>query len=505
MSVTTPGSTGAAETSGSSENESARRRIAEGTVRLTVVAENAEVDLALPIGLPLLALLPSIAAVIRDRPPTEFADERHSPQPSVGLYSVVGEPYDPRMSLAEHGVREGAILLLRERDEAPAPPLFDDVAIAVAGVDDTPTWSSGSARTAACGTVTAASAATAVVLVVAGGIGAAIVAAGLALVLIVSGCVAGSLTVADDVATSVRVSAVVTAFATGWLLVPGGDLAANAVLGFGAAATASVVCSAFASGVGRRWFTAVTSVALMMCVASAVRALTSVPVHYIGAVAACLCVVAFTWAPRLSAARAGIRVPPVPLADAADSLDRPGRPGRLAAPSSATRAAAWESALADFDVVQERARAAQNYLTGYFAALSVVGAVGATVCAIPLGGAAVDAVRLVFALLVTVVLCQRARMHTDRVRVATGVVCGAGSAITLVVASGLSRPDLWPLWASIGVATALVAVLVGSIAPHVTFSPVVRRTGELAEYAAIVSILPLACVIVGALTLVREL
>jgi len=96
-----------------------------GFCRITVVAPNVRVDVALPEDVPLAELLPDVL---------RMADQWQSEGAHAGfvLARFDGGELDTGMSLAAQGVRNGDLLYLRPATETLPPPVFDDVVDAIA-------------------------------------------------------------------------------------------------------------------------------------------------------------------------------------------------------------------------------------------------------------------------------------------------------------------------------------------------------------------------------------
>jgi type VII secretion integral membrane protein EccD len=96
-----------------------------GFCRITVVAPNVRVDVALPEDVPLAELLPDVL---------RMADQWQSEGAHAGfvLARLDGGELDTGMSFAAQGVRNGDLLYLRPATETLPPPVFDDVVDAIA-------------------------------------------------------------------------------------------------------------------------------------------------------------------------------------------------------------------------------------------------------------------------------------------------------------------------------------------------------------------------------------
>lgn len=475
------------------------RRIGAGMLRVTVVSDDVEVDVSVPAGLALVALLPALSALIGGaRGETLTGDD-------IVFFTVLGEPLEMRSSLLDNEIHDGDSLVLCTRTTVSAP-VFDDVGDAVAALGATRSWSPSDSTTAAALVVAGALAVASWTVFGAAGAGAGLSAVVLAAVTaVIAGVCSSATSVSPAIVTGLRLGACVTAAGAGAALVPGDDPIADSVLAFALAAGVSVMTSMFAGESGRALFTAITTVTMLGCVTAAVAALSDIHPVSIAAVTCTVCLLAVHWTPRVSAARAGIRLTPVPLGDAGPGIDAVGRRSSPTRPSPAVRAAELDSAATDVPVVAARARTAQQYLTGYTSGVTAVAAVGAIVVATQDLTDSVDGARLAFAVVVASVLCCRGRSQPDRARSAVALASGVTVLLVIAAIGSILRPDLWPWWSTTMTVLPIAAVLMGVVVPTRRFSPVVRRTAEFAELAAVASVVPLACLIVGAFSAVRGL
>jgi type VII secretion integral membrane protein EccD len=459
---------------------------------VTVLAPGVEVDLSLPSETALAALLPGVVALIAERRVAR-GESHDDPEPILTvaptLTSLAGAPFDGGRSLTELGVRDGDLLVLHYDETAPPPPLFDDVVHAVSMSADRDHWTAGSAR--GVGSVAAVLAATAgsviAVLSPRAGIVDGALAMALAVALVVAGCAMS--VVRNDTRTALVLCACATpvAFAAGMLLVPGSDIASDCALGAASGAALALITLRFGR-VGRQIFTAVAVVSVVLCLSCLWATVTEVSHNAIAAVTAAACVLAFTWAPRMALLHARIPLPRVPVVDSAGLLEHTEPEVGLS-----------------FDAIRSRTVAAQQYLTGYVAGLSVTAAASALVSVLPGPSGDVDWAGVALALVVGLVLALRGRTYVDRVQAAVPIVAGSAVPLVLTIAAAVHFPESSPLWTAGCALIALSALALGIVAPTRTFSPVMRRTSELVEFAAIAAVLPLVCWVVDLFALVRAL
>ncbi|WP_188545687.1 type VII secretion integral membrane protein EccD [Rhodococcoides trifolii] len=475
-----------------SASDSRPSRPIPAVCRVTVLAPGVEVDLSLPSDTVVASLLPGIASLIAEHRAArgESDGDQHAMSTiAPTLTTLAGTPLDPGRSLAEFGVQDGDLLVLHDDDAAPPPPLFDDVVHAVSTSADCDRWTPESARvvgSVAAVVAATAGAATAVLDPTAGIVGGAVGIA-VAVALTVVGCAVGL--IRDDPRTAVVLcgGAVPVAFAAGMLVVPGNDIASDCALGSAVSAALALLTLRFGN-VERPIFTAVAVACVVLSLACLWGATTAVPRADIAAVAAATCVLAFTWAPRMAMLHSRMPLPHVPVTDSPALFDH------------------TEPAVsASFDAIRSRTVAAQQFLTGYVAGLSTAAAAAALLAVSAGRSGAVDWISIVLALSVGLVLALRGRTYVDRVQASVSIVAGSVVPAGLLVGAALSFPERSPLWCTGFALFGLTALVLGVMAPTRTFSPVLRRTTELVEFAAIAAIIPLVCWVVDLFALVRAL
>ena len=116
--------------------------MAEWASHITIVGPESRADLVLPANVPLAELLPDIAKILG----VAIGPDQVIPNPR--LYTPLGPGLNPDRSLAEQGIRDGALLMLRDASEAPPPPVVEDLVEMVATVLDErrDRWTGESAR-----------------------------------------------------------------------------------------------------------------------------------------------------------------------------------------------------------------------------------------------------------------------------------------------------------------------------------------------------------------------
>ncbi|MFD1814748.1 type VII secretion integral membrane protein EccD [Rhodococcus gannanensis] len=459
--------------------------------RVTILADQVQVDLALPTGAPLALLIPEVVTVIDAHRDPSAARGRSTGPADWTLGRLGRAALDPTGSLADHRVRDGELLLLQSADSAAPAPLFDDLMHNVAAVeaDTFRRWTPASARVAGSAVTLALSVAGALAVLLArrqddGPIG-MIAALVVAVLLVAAGTVVAR--AYGDRAASMTLwgASLAPAFAAGALVVPG-DLGAPALL------LGTVTCGAFAvlaarmSGTGIAVAVATSTVSLVTAGAAGIAVLTELPAQEIGAIVTAAGLILLTSAPRIAMLLARLPLPPVPS------------PG-----SSLDSEEAGDAPLPSFDGLEAKAQRARGHLTGLVCAAAVTTAVGSLVAADAFR--AVDWPGLALAAVAALVLMLRGRTYASLSQAA--VLIGAGSlvAVLLVVGAAIVEPSWAPVvlvLAALGIAAALGF---GFVAPRQEFSPVQRRAVELIDYAAIAAVLPLTCWVAGLFAAMRGL
>lgn len=484
--------------------------------RVTVLAPRARLDLALPTDLTVAELVPMLCELAGESGPRA----RRPASPSAWcLAAVAGADMPPGATLAALGVLDGDLLRLRRRSEAPPPPVFDDpvdaVAEVVPAVDGDPgpwghgrepgpwghgphpgPWGHGREPLSVrpwdvrCRR-RAGLAAAALVTVLA----AALLAAGRGLgpradpvVAVITGLTAlGALgaaarTAALDRAAAVALAAgsVPLAAACGFAAVPGAPGAGHVLLATALAAAAAAGALAVLEDpepvlVGT--VVAATAGAL----AALLGTFDAAPPAGLAAGAAAAAVGMLPMLPKISAGLAGLPAPVVPTT-----------PEEMLAAD-----AQWQ--LDTADDIRHHARLAHVYLGGLVIGACLVAGVGAALAATA-GGT----VGTVFAAVVVAVLLLRSRSYATALASGAPLVAGLATATALVAVvagtvtsarTGLvgTGTGLVEVGAGLGllVAASVAVGLVRHGAPREP-SPVARRTVDIIEAMLVVATFPLA-------------
>lgn len=441
-----------------------------GLRRVAVHWGTAAVDVTLPAGIPVAVLIPSIVDVLGvDDADREAGRYRLSVPGASGL--------DPAMTLAQHDIGDGAILLLSRRSTPlPAPRYFDVAQVVSATIDEAATPSGGAPRARAVRLVGAAAA---MLFTGAGGMvivhgtfgagaghnGAATVAA-----LVSAGALTLGLAVIAhrgyrDPTAALALNLIATAFAAvaGFVAVPGAAGMPNVLLAAAAAGVTAAIAMRV-SGCGVVTLTALAACAVLIAVAGLVGVISAAPLRVVASAAALVSVGLLPVATRASVVLAGLS----PRQETTEV-----EPGEASTRCRAVRADRW--------------------LTGLLAGLSVSAAVGAVVTVLA------GAPRLsctAFGGLTGALLLLRARC-TDMRRMLAFAVAGIAIAAATFVVAASHAPAPGPWVATVTALAVAVAMYLGFVGPARPASPVLRRGTGLLEWLALAAMVPLTCWIGG--------
>jgi type VII secretion integral membrane protein EccD len=444
-----------------------------GLRRVAVHAGTAVTDLALPAGVPVAVLIPSIVDIL----------DGHGADVSGGLeaqryqLSCPGAaPLITSATLAQNGIRDGAVLVLTRSSTPPPPPHYDDVAEAVSATLEaagrTRSVFRGTQATRVAGAVAAAglSGVGALALIrnaaganVAGTTVGVVASAGLLALLFAA---VAHRAYGDAIAgLALSVIAAVFAAAAGFLAVPGGPGLPNVVL----AATATVATSVLAmrvSACGAVTLTAIAGAGTIIALAALAGVITAAPLRAIGSLSALASLGLLGVAPRVSIMLAGLS---------------PQRPPAPNVGTKAIRADDWSAAL--------------------LAALVTVAAVGAIVTVLT---GAPRLCCIAFGALTGALLMLRARSG-DGTRTLVFLACGIAITATTfgVVALSMLRSGSWV--AAMTATLAAAAIYLGFVAPTMSLSPPMRRGAEVLECLVLVALVPMTSWVCGLYNAVRQL
>lgn len=452
--------------------------------------------MAIPVDVPVALVIPSVVDMVSQHSRSnEFDNSGERFQPSEWVLARIGQPpFSNSLSLGEQGVRDGELLMLESAEHVAPTPLFDDIMynVAIADVDHFRSWSPKVAR--------ATGAVIAVLAMLAGCTGllaapdtmpgwiTGAVAVLIAILLVVAGTVAARMYADTGSALVLNGSALPAAFTAGMLIVPDHYGWANILLG-SVLVGATALLAWRVSGVGLALFIGAATISVFAIAAGLVGLLTSQPSKAIGAVAAALGLGALSLAPRISMMLARLPLPPVPT------------PGTPIDPTEDDPDD--HRALPTMDVLQTKSERARMYLTGLVSATVLVTVVGALAATDPRAHNPYWP-GIALALVCAVVLAFRSRTYVGA-ELAVALIAG-GAAIALIMMVGAAYALGQPLAIFAAAMVLLVAALVlGTIVPHQTATPPMRRAVELLEYGFVAAVLPLVFWVAELYTLVRSL
>lgn len=413
------------------------------------------VDLILPADCPVAVLMPSIVDIALGSAVPATDPQRWN------LTRVGGGRLDASMTLREHGVHDGELILLGTGVVPTRPRRPGDAGGAVAGVvDRTPSAALRAAVPAACLAVTLGSAAMLAWSGSTGETSAHLWTAGA----LAAGAATGAAVITrtpDQLPVVLSLAAVLFATVAGFLAVPGSPWAPALLLAASSGCAVSILMLRMADGAT----STLTAVAAMTGTAAAVAAIgvtTTPPIEAAAAMLTVVSVGALSAAPKLTVAVAGIG---------------PARPG----------------------VGDRRAGIAHRVLTGLVAGWSAAAVLGIAAVAV----AAPAGLTAGFAADVGLLLLLRQRTHVEvRRRLALG---GSGvTALLFAVAIVVSIAPRQAFW--LCAAATVVSVSLLYLADRgVPSNPAVRQSLQTLEYVTLAAVVPLGLWVSGVYTLVRDL
>ena len=144
-----------------------------------------------------------------------------------------------------------------------------------------------------------------------------------------------------------------------------------------------------------------------------------------------------------------------------------------------------------------RAHAIATGLICGSSAAAALGAIVATSSATPVGALLAGVVGLA--------MTMRAGTHVDLIQSGALILSGTTSFAAAFIWSVNAAPQQAHWIALVAAAVAMGSARLSATAPPVTVSPIIRRSGELIEYAGLVAVIPLSCLLSGVFGAVRGL
>lgn len=460
--------------------------------RVSIVAEHTQMDIALPANIPIAALMPELVTLtLSRRRSIEPQDPRDDPRTRWTLRAIGRPPLDSAASLAEQGVRDGALLLLGSEDLIDSEPLFDDVidAVATANAARFPEW--GVAASRALAQVLAVLAAVLAATMLADPLRLLEPSTGLlraSLAMVAALCFLAASPIVARIYQDPQVGATlgycVAPFAfVGGALLPQSPIGGPGLL-LGAAVTACAsVLALRMSGAGQLAHTAIITASVLGTLAAGADAVLDLPARRIGVGLLLASVATLSFAPRLTILLVRLPLPPVPSRDVPADL-----------------------ALEDGEFAEgaaDKAGVAAAYLSGLIAG-AILGAVAGALLTAGIG-ADLRVHGMCLALLVAATMMLRGRSYSALVPSALLIIGGTLLTLLIIGVVCLAEPQLMLYGVLALVVIAVFALAVGVVAPRFEFSPVLRRIAEVCEYIAIAAIIPLAFWVMGLYSLMRHL
>lgn len=463
---------------------------------MTILAKHTQVDMAIPVDVPVALVIPSVVDMVAAHSRSnDFDNDGERYEPAEWVLARIGHPpFSNSLSLGEHGVRDGELLMLESASHTAPTPLFDDIMynVAIADAEHYRSWTPKTAR------ITGSVLAALTMLVGCFGLLAApdgvpfwvsgSLALFVAVLCVIAGTVLSRMYGDTSAALVLGGCALPTAFTGGMMLVPDHYGWANLLLGaalFGATA----VLAWRVTGVGLALFIGAAAISVFVVPAALVGLLTDQPVKAIGAVVAALALAGLSLSPRVSMLLAKLPLPPVPS------------PGTPIDPTEDDPDD--HRALPTLDNLRARSERARNYLAGLVSATTLVTVVGALLATNP---TADDPYwpGIALALVCAVVLMFRSRTYAGAEQAV--VLIAGGSAIVLLMLIGVAVGMEQPLVVFGAALVILVAALIiGLIVPNQSATPPMRRAAELIEYGFVAAVLPLVFWVADLYSLVRGL
>lgn len=444
-----------------------------GLARVTIVAPETRVDVALPHTATLAELLPSLLRLAGE----DVAD-RGAAHGGWSLARLGERAFDTGRTIDALGIRDGDLLHLRPQRSQLPPPVFDDVvdAIATTATQRAARWQPANTRSYGLGIGGLVLVLGAVAVPLAGGsrLIAGAVAGAMALLLITAGAVF-SRAVGDSTAGAVLgFCGSVYAFSAGIVAGSSGAGIGRTDLLLGCAAlTLAGVLGAGLVGDYPAVFVGVATTGMIGGTFALLAVLTPMTTHGVAALAAATTMGLAPLLPIIALRLARLPLPAVP-ADAQDISD-----DQSAVPGPGTGA---------------RAEVAEQNLTG------LVGAC----CAVIAGSMIVLAAtgRTDARVLCTIIagaLLLRARVHWDRTQrqllMGAGLIGGLAMVVSLTDAAGSSVRLLAVL--ALLILGGAVSIAIALLVPGRPISPYGARFVDIIEVLLLVSLIPVALGVVG--------
>lgn len=475
--------------------------------RITVNVGDLLIDVGLPTRVSISAIVNDVIALANEQVSvrTGRAGAFDNTEGKWTFARPAGTAIDPDRSLAEAGIYDGELLVVREADAAMSSLLIDDVEGMAEPVARRDVWFTDHRWPAAWFvlSITLSIAAALLIPLLANAPSVVGVRIDVLMVLVLGGgCAVGALAMprlGSDVHKSAWLAGVglPLIFGGSLFIVPDGH-------GVKALPMALALAGLFALlqllivGQGRPLYTAVFTLAALGIPAAVAQLLWTPNPRTVGAILGTVAVIVVYLAPKATIVLSKLPVPRVPTAgEPLDDIETQGGTAVEGVDAVGKQIIPTEEGMTD------RVRRARERLTGIIAAAALLAIVGAYFALDVSNGFFWQGTA--FAVVVATVLCLRGRSHHDLVQ--SSVLIGGGLLITVAaIVKTAVFVDGWQVNAALALCVLTVLLVVcGLVAPMLEFSPIMRRWVEIIEYFAIALVFPLACWIIGVYAYVREL
>ncbi len=477
--------------------------------RITVLVGTMLIDVGLPSRVSISTLVNDVIDLANDQLPVRAEPEIDFDN-TEGRWTfarLAGDTIEPERSLAEAGVYDGELLLVREAGAPTSSVLVDEVERSIEPIDTRARWCAEYGRMAGLFVLAITlSVATALFLELPGPavtpmvVGVPITAVAVLITGIfctATACVLPYRSVDPRKSAWLGGVALPLLFGGALNVVPDGHGIAALPMALALTALAAVL-QLMISGLGRPQYTAVVVLAVFGAPAGLAQLLLNPNPRVVGTLLATVAVVAVYLAPRATILLSGLPVPPVPTAgEPLDDIDTMGGNAVEGVNAIGKQVIPTEQGMTD------RVRRAREYLTGIVAAAAILSVVGCYYALDTTHGFFWQGTA--FAIAVATVMCLRGRSHHDLTQ--SAALIGGGLVVALIV---IAKTAVFVTGWRTNAAVALVALMVllvavGLVAPRLEFSPVMRRWVEILENLAIALVFPLAFSIVRIYAFIREL
>lgn len=427
----------------------------ESLCRVTVHCAGVSTDLTLPTALPVAELVPPIVDLLGGAP-----RGRHR------LSCIGGASMPNSTTLAQNGIRDGAVLILSRVDPLPPVRRCDDDAAAVAAALGTATQSREPGRltgAVAAGGLTAVGAAVLVrnAFVAPAGAGTAAVVAGGAAVGALAAAGVGHRGLGDPVAgLALSLVAAIFAGVAGLLAVPGPPGAPNVLLAAMTTAAATVLAMRI-THCGTVTLAALACCAVVGAVAALAEVISGAPPHIVGSIMVPVCLGLIEMAPRISMALTGL------------------------------------SPMCSETELAHKGLRADKWLTSIRGACATASAVAAVLAALS------DHRAVMLAVVTGAVLLWHSR--TDRSRAMMFAATGIATLTITFAIWAIAAPAHGPWIAALTATLTAGAIYLDLVAPRTRLSPATQRIVDSLGCLALITVVPVVCWTCGAFSTVRGL